>query len=120
MSKYNELKDISDDMKLDKYNFANLFDVVELGEKSYFNIGKTIVFENVEYIPEGSYYVYEVKFGDSWTNISYKYYNTIKLWWIICKFNSIENPFEELQPGIIIKIPNENLVQTVLTNINTL
>ena len=120
MNKYIDLKDISDDMKLDKYNFANLFDVVELGEKSYFNINKTINFENVEYIPDTAYYMYEVKFGDSWTNISYKYYNTIKLWWLICKFNDIKNPFEELTPGSIIKIPVENLVQTVLTNISTL
>ena len=38
--------------KLDNYNFANLFNVVELGENSYFNISKTIRFDNVDNIPE--------------------------------------------------------------------
>jgi hypothetical protein len=38
--------------KLDRNDFANLFNVVELGENSYFNISKTIRFDNVDDIPE--------------------------------------------------------------------
>lgn len=117
--KYNKINEFNTN-KLDMYNFANLFDVVELGEKSYFNINKTINFKNLDYIPPSEYTVYEVIFGDSWTNISYKFYGTIKLWWIICKFNDIKNPFEELLPGSFLKIPNENLVKIVLTNIRSI
>ena len=47
--KYNNIMTNVDD-KLDQYNFANLFNVVQLGEKSYFNICKTIQFDNMDYM----------------------------------------------------------------------
>lgn len=117
--KYNEIMK-NDVDKLDMYNFANLFNVVELGENSYFNINKTINFKNVDYIPESLYSIYEIKYGDSWTNISYKFYGTIKLWWLICKFNDVKDPFEELLQGSFLKIPDDDLVKTILTNIREL
>ena len=60
---------------------------------------------------------YEVKDGDSWTGISYKIYNTIDLWWLICKFNDVKNPFEELTVGMILKVPVEELVDIILETI---
>lgn len=114
-TRYNNLKSIVIEKKLDTYNFANLFNVVEIGENSYFNICKTIHFENQENIPETYYFDYEIGEADTWTNISFKFYNTIKLWWLICKFNNIINPFTELIPGKRIKIPNENIIEKILT-----
>lgn len=46
--------------------------------------------------------------------ISYKFYETIKLWWIICKFNNIIDPFKELTIGKNIKVPSLDLVKQVL------
>jgi nucleoid-associated protein YgaU len=94
--KYNDLPELTDNKKLNKYDFANLFNVVELGEKSYFNISKTISFANNDTILPSYYTTYKIKATDSWTGISFQFYNTIKLWWLICKFNNINNPFEEL------------------------
>ena len=67
--------------------------------------------------PNGYYVEYEIAFGDTWTNISFKFYNTIKLWWLICKFNNIINPFTELQIGKRIKIPDKTIVENILTSI---
>jgi hypothetical protein len=103
----------SNTASLDKYNFANLFNVVNKGEKSYFNLYKNVTFDISDLDPE-LFENYQVMENDSWTNISYKFYGTIKLWWLICKFNNIKNPFTELTPGKILKIPVNELMENVL------
>ena len=80
---------------LDNYNFANLFNVVNKGEKSYFNLCRSIYFD-IEDISPDLITVYEVAEGDTWTNISYRNFGTIKLWWLICKFNNIKNERNEM------------------------
>jgi hypothetical protein len=39
--------------------------------------------------------------------ISYKVYGDVGFWWIILLANGIENPLIELEPGMILKIPNK-------------
>ena len=115
--KYNEIEELINIKKLDQYDFANFFKVINLGEKSYFNIHKTIFFNNINDIPTSYYSTYIIKGGDTWTGISYKFYKTIKLWWLICKINNIQNPFEELVEGKYIKILSESIVNDVLNSI---
>lgn len=103
---------------LDNYNFANLFNVVNKGEKSYFNLCRSIYFD-IEDISPDLITIYEVAEGDTWTNISYRNFGTIKLWWLICKFNNIKNPFEEIEAGKIIKIPSKELMETIINVIQT-
>jgi len=38
--------------------------------------------------------------------ISYKVYNTVDYWWIICYVNKIQNPLVDMTAGTLIKIPN--------------
>lgn len=112
--KYN---DLYSENQLDKFNMANMFDVIQRGPNSYFNISKTIIFNNVEFIEPENFYQYQLKETDTWTGISFKYYKTYKLWWLICKFNDIKNPFRQIIPGKIIKIPSLQLMQTVLSQL---
>jgi vacuolar-type H+-ATPase subunit C/Vma6 len=116
--KYNNIDYLIEIKKLDKYNFANLFHVAECGENSYYNISRTMRFDNMDSIPESMYQTYEIHLGDTWTNISFKFFKTIKLWWLICKFNNIINPFAELIPGKFIKIPSESIVEMILDAIS--
>lgn len=37
--------------------------------------------------------------------IAYKYYKNALLWWVIAQANEIYDPFEELSPGTILRIP---------------
>jgi len=39
--------------------------------------------------------------------ISYKVYGTVDFWWIILLLNNIENPFVELEEGMVLKVPNK-------------
>lgn len=113
--KYNELNQTN---YLDKYNFARILDVVQKGKNSYFNLCKTIRFENIDTMLPKYYSNYEVKPKDTWTNISFKFFNTYKLWWLICKFNNVEDPFQELQQGRIIKIPTNELIRKIIENMD--
>ena len=38
--------------------------------------------------------------------LSFKNYGSVKYWWIICYVNGIQNPFEDITIGELIKIPN--------------
>lgn len=38
--------------------------------------------------------------------IAFRFYNTEELWWLICVYNGIIDPLEELVPGVIIDIPD--------------
>ena len=105
--------------KLDKYDFANFFNVVNKGEKSYFNLCKNIYFDNIQYLTSSDVELYVIVENDSWSNISYKFYKTYKLWWLICKFNGVKNPFYELTPGKVIKIPTKEMVDEILNIIKT-
>ena len=105
---------------LNKNNYANLFDVVNKGDQSYFNLCKGLEFENIDSIDPSLYSEYIITEDDSWTNISYKFYNTIELWWLICKFNHIKNPFKELIPGDVLKIPGTEIKNVVLETIAAL
>jgi len=119
MSKLNDLinKGIfssSDISKLNKNSLANLFDVVNKGEKSYYNLCKNIYFNNNEYLTSDMISFYTIVEDDSWTNISYKFYRTYELWWLICKFNNVKNPFYELIPGNQLLIPSKEMVEEIL------
>lgn len=118
-TKYKNCKEFVQTKLLNQYDFANLFNVVKLGEKSYFNICKTITFENVNDVPPSLYYLYTLNETDSWTGISYKFYETIRLWWLICKFNNIIDPFKELTTGKIIKVPSLDFAKQILRIIET-
>ena len=81
-------------LEFSKYDFANFFKVVNKGEKSYFNICTTINFDNVDKMPSSICSLYEVSAGETWTTISYKVFGTIRLWWLLCKFNNVKDPFK--------------------------
>lgn len=38
--------------------------------------------------------------------VSYKCYGTVEFWWLLMFINDIENPFTDLQEGIILTVPN--------------
>lgn len=111
--KRNEIKDID---KIFFQNYENLFNVYEDSDGLFFyNINRTVnlpdkisAFYKEEYVTEH---------GDTWTNLAYRFYNDVKLWWIICLTNGIMNPCEFPKPGTILSILNNDVVKTILNTI---
>lgn len=44
--------------------------------------------------------------GETLQSIAFQYYKDSGLWYILAEINIILNPFEELEPGTLIRIPN--------------
>ncbi len=51
---------------------------------------------------------YTIKYGDIGRPdlISQRVYGTVKYWWIICKFNQIDDVWNDIKAGVSIKLPN--------------
>ena len=97
MSKLNDINNIEN--QIPEEDFANLFNVYPTEKISnnslVYSINKTLNLDDVPRPGEsmGAYfYEYTVLENESWTNIAYKNYGTIRLWWLICKLNGIKDP----------------------------
>ena len=113
--KHNEIIDLS---PIESTKMENFFTVYQSASGEYFyNILNTINFKS-DNIADYTYEWYTVVLGDTYTYISYKHYNTINLWWLICSFNNIQNPTALPQPGESIKILKVSYVNDILTTIN--
>ena len=67
------------------------------------------------------YEFHEVPDGDEWwENISYDYYGTPYLWWIIAMMNNVVNPFEEIKAGDFIKILRQEYIYTLTSDIENI
>jgi len=75
---------------------------------------------NIKVLDLKYFILHELDHEERWYNISYKYYETPYLWWIIPLVNNIENPFELPEPGTQLKILKNSYVYTILNEIKEL
>lgn len=115
--KHNEIKGVSKIPTIDLENIFNVFtDDVMLNDQYYYNITKTVTIP--EDLDETNYDLYNVNEGDTWTNLSYRFYGQVEGWWLICKANNISNPIEFPKGGTKLKILKRNVARQILTVIN--
>jgi nucleoid-associated protein YgaU len=62
---------------------------------------------------------YTIKHTDTWASISFNYYNTMDLWWLVCAYNQVKNPTTIPAPGTVIKLLKATYVSTVIDQLNT-
>jgi hypothetical protein len=118
LSKYNEYtkQNLSNSTQLKL--FTILDDVTN--NTYYLNIFRSYII-NMSSLNDTSFYeLYEVDNNDWFDNISYKFYNTPQLWWVICMVNNIINPFEELQPGQILRILKNSYIYNILKEVRNI
>ncbi len=114
MSKQNDLTDIS--YTLSPQQYENIFNVYTDPNIGYFyNLLKTINFPAD--LSSDVYDVYTLMPSDTWPLISWKVYNSIMLWWVICALNNIQNPLIMPPAGTEIKILKVRYLQNVLSDI---
>jgi len=46
--------------------------------------------------------------------IAHKVYGSVALWWVICQFNGVVNPFTDLYVGKLVKVPDYSQLMHVL------
>ena len=57
------------------------------------------------------YSLHTVSRGETFDTLALDYYNNPTLYWVICSFNRIQDPFRELQEGEKIKIPSLSSIE---------
>lgn len=115
--KYSDLQKTNDLPQISDKSLANLFTIEIKDNKFEFRSNKTIMIIGGENASQELYDVYKISTNDSWASLSNKYYGTTDLWWIICKFNMIDNPNIMPKNGKFIFIPKAEIVNLVLTSI---
>lgn len=72
--------------------YENIFKIGIDGVHPYYNILKTITIPTD--LNDDLFIVITPLPNDTWTNLSYLYYDTIDLWWLIAITNNVFNPFK--------------------------
>lgn len=72
--------------------YENIFKLGFDNSHPYYNLLKTITIPAD--LNEELFFTIKTLPGDTWTNISYIYYDTIDLWWLIAILNNVYNPFK--------------------------
>lgn len=115
MEKQNNIPDLP---KLSVYRYENFFNIYNDQESDvrFYNLLRSInIFPATNTSAEIEYII---EYGDSWGNISYKNYNTIDLWWLVCEYNQIKNPVVMPEAGTKIKILKPEYVSFIISEIS--
>jgi hypothetical protein len=99
-------------------NLFNVYDEPKLGDnhKTY-SVNRTVNFEAIATASPSIVSKYQITLNDAWTSISFKFYGTENLWWIICKTNGIIDPTASPVDGDVINIIKQEFLQTILSEI---
>lgn len=109
--------DFKDLPQLSVYRFENFLNIyTDENQQRFYNLlrGINIIPANDSSL-EDTYYV---ELHDTWLYISYQYYGTIYLWWLVCEYNRVANPVNGPTPGSTIKLLKKDYVWSIITNLN--
>lgn len=104
-------------MTIDKYNLANLFlQFKDKNGKTVFNVNDTLTFDFSD-TASSIFINHVVGEKDTYQTISYRYYGTTRLWWIIAKINNVEDATIRPEAATIIKVLNPQHINFVSANL---
>lgn len=73
----------------------------------YHTLDNKYIYGRTAYLDDSTIFTtHVVKEGESFDTLALHYYNNPTYYWIICSFNHIQDPYMELKPGMLIKIPS--------------
>jgi hypothetical protein len=102
---------------LSPFDFANIFNVyTDENGLNYYNLYNSIFISDD--IDPSLYDQYTIAASDNWYKLAKKYYNDIRLYWIILVANNIINPFDESIEGTTIKILKPFVVSNIISQLS--
>lgn len=102
---------------LKQTDMANMFNAYKEGTETFFYMGRTLTFGNIEKLNEKYVIKHLWEDEDTWYRLAHKYYENSKLWWIICRANNVKNPLDPPDVGTTINIPVKGIMQSVINKI---
>lgn len=86
-----------------RLNSHNILNITETNQ--YFMNPFRVFSINDDIKRDNNYFTIHYALEDEWwDNISAKYYGTSYYWYILCEYNDIINPYEQLLPGQLVKV----------------
>lgn len=85
--------------------------------EKFINIFRSYIVNESNFDDERYYDVHEVDSSDWLDSISYQYYETANLWWVVAMTNNIVNPFEDISEGDHLRILKSNYLYKILKEI---
>ena len=101
-------------LKPNKDDFSRTLDIVRGDDGFYRYLVNKGMYIDASNISPAMVTMYEVKTNDTYTKISFNFYGTIGLWWLVCKMNGVTNPFTILNPGTVLTILNRDYVNSIV------
>ena len=101
---------------LHQFDLANIFDVyTDEDGLDFYNLFQSINIEGD--IDPTLYTEHSWSVTDNFYHLSYQYYNTTRLWWVILIANNIINPFDDIPPGTKLKILKQPVISQILASL---
>ena len=100
-------------------DLCNLFTVVKTDGEQHYLINKTIYIKGANNPQASNFGTYIKKENDTWPLISYKIYEEIDLWWLLCKINNIIDPTAEITNGTEIKYLKKDIVTSIINSLKS-
>ena len=97
--------------------YESIFKMYQAGEYYFYNILQCIHLP--DNITSSMYMTIRVEGIMPLTTLSYEVYGDIKLWWLICLANKIDNPTQFIKPGTQVKLIKPASVNKVIKAIQT-
>jgi len=60
--------------------------------------------------------IYRLQQGDDWGRLAGRIYRDENAWWILCEFNQVVDPFDELENGKQVRLPSNFDVEFEVRN----
>lgn len=95
-------------------SIINILGYTEYRGEDITNIFKKFSIKQSNLLSVNFYDEYIVQSADRWDTISYRFYNTTALWWLVANYNGVLNPFTELIVGEKIKIIKPELISSLI------
>ena len=113
---YKTSADIEELVSLSSHAYEQIFTVFKDDEFYAYNLLKTVNIPSN--LHEDVFYYATVVGTQTWTQLSYTFYGTIRLWWFICLVNKIMNPVILPESGTVLRIIKPEYVNDILDQIS--
>jgi len=105
--------------RLNNTSQLKLFNILQdlQDNERFINIFRSYIINESNFDDERYYDIHEVDSSDWLDGISYQYYETDNLWWLIAMTNNIVNPFEDISEGDALRILKPSYLYKILKEI---
>jgi len=102
-----------------EFKMERIFDMFKQQGSKHFHYNILQKIEFPKEIKTSLYTIYHTKQDEGWTNLSYRFYKRIDLWWMIAGINNVADTFMPLPAGTRLKIPTPAYVRNIIDSIKT-